>query len=102
MTMSRKEGAKEKRSERLHHSKLFNMYIREIPSEHVEEVKQIMARNKTSILIQYEDLTRLFYFYYRFIKVLQRGENVEKRIKKDLSCPSCKGKVLMYFRNLEL
>jgi hypothetical protein len=78
------------------------MYIREIPAEHVEEVKQIMARNKTSMLIAYEDLARLFYFYYRFIKVFQRGENVEKRMKKDLSCSACKGKVIMYFRNLEL
>jgi hypothetical protein len=78
------------------------MYIREIPSEHVEEVKQIMARNKTSMMIPYEDLARLFYFYYRFIKVFQRGENVKNRMKKDLGCPSCKGKVIMYFRNLEL
>ena len=100
--MSRKEGAKEKRSEQQHHFKLFNMYIREIPAEHMSEVREIIARNKTSILIPYEDLTRLFYFYYRFIKVFQRGENVEKRMKKDLSCPACKGKVIMYFRNLEL
>ena len=100
--MWRKEGAKGKRSEQQHHSKLFNMYIREIPAEYVEEVKQIMARNKTSMMIPYEDLARLFYFYYRFIKVFQRGENVEKRMKKDLSCSACKGKVIMYFRNLEL
>jgi hypothetical protein len=78
------------------------MYIREIPSEYLAEVREINARNKSSLLIPYEDLTRLFYFYYRYIKVLQRGENAEKRMKKDLSCSSCKGKVIMYFRNLDL
>jgi hypothetical protein len=78
------------------------MYIREIPSEYLAEVREIIARNKSSLLIPYEDLTRLFYFYYRYIKVLQRGENAEKRMKKDLSCSACKGKVIMYFRNLEL
>lgn len=78
------------------------MYIREIPTEHMAEVRQIIERNKSSMLIPYQDLERMFYFYYRFIKVLQKGENVEKRMKKDLSCPSCKGKVIMYFRNLEL
>ena len=78
------------------------MYIREIPAEYLPEVKQIIERNKTSMLIPYQDLERMFYFYYRFIKVFQRGENVEKRMKKDLSCSSCKGKVIMYFRNLEL
>ena len=78
------------------------MYIREIPKECLPEVKQIIERNKSSMLVPYADLERMFYFYYRFIKVLQRGENVEKRMKKDLSCPSCKGKVIMYFRNLEL
>lgn len=66
------------------------------------EVREIMERNRTAMLIPFQDLERLFYFYYRFIKVLQRGENVEKRMKKDLSCPACKGKVIMYFRNLDL
>jgi|SanBayMetagenome_1026888.scaffolds.fasta_scaffold47612_2 hypothetical protein len=78
------------------------MYTREIPAEHMPEVREIMERNRTAMLIPFQDLERLFYFYYRFIKVLQRGENVEKRMKKDLSCPACKGKVIMYFRNLDL
>jgi len=78
------------------------MYIREIPAEHLPEVREIMERNKSNLLIPYQDLERMFYFYYRFIKVLQRGENAEKRMKKDLSCSACKGKVIMYFRNLEL
>jgi hypothetical protein len=78
------------------------MYIREIPAEHLPEVKEIIERNKSAMLIPYSDLERMFYFYYRFIKVFQRGENVEKRMKKDLNCPACKGKVIMYFRNLEL
>ena len=101
MTLKRVE-AKEKRSERQHHSKLFYMYIREIPAEHLPEVREIIERNKSSMLMPYSDLERMFYFYYRFIKVFQRGENVEKRMKKDLGCASCKGKVIMYFRNLEL
>jgi hypothetical protein len=78
------------------------MYTREIPAEHMPEVREIMERNRTAMLIPFQDLERLFYFYYRFIKVLQRGENVKKRMKKDLSCPACKGKVIMYFRNLDL
>ena len=78
------------------------MYIREIPAEHLPEVREIIERNKSSMLIPYQDLERMFYFYYRFIKVFQRGENVEKRMKKDLGCPACKGKVIMYFRNLEI
>lgn len=78
------------------------MYIREIPTEHLPEVKEIIERNKSAILIPDSDLKRMFYFYYRFIKVFQRGENAEKLMKKDLSCPECKGKVIMYFRNLEL
>ena len=78
------------------------MYIREIPSEHLPEVKEIIERNKSAMLIPYSDLERMFYFYYRFIKVFQRGENIEKRMKKDLSCSACKGKVIRYFRNLEL
>lgn len=78
------------------------MYTREIPMEHLPELKEIMERNKSNLLIPDSDLRRLFYFYYRFIKVLQRGENAEKRMNKDFSCLACKGKVIMYFRNLEL
>lgn len=100
--MLRKVETKGKRSDQQHHSKLHYMYIREIPAEHIVEVKQIIERNKSSMLIPYVDLSRLFYFYYRFIKVFQRGENVEKQMKKDLGCASCKGKVIMYFRNLDL
>lgn len=100
--MWKKAETKEKKLERQLHSKLHYMYIREIPAEHMPEVRKIMDRNKTAMLIPFQDLERMFYFYYRFIKVLQRGENVEKRIKKDLSCPACKGKVIMYFRNLDL
>lgn len=78
------------------------MYTREIPTEHLPELKEIMERNKSNLLIPDSDLRRLFYFYYRYIKVLQRGENAEKRMNKDFSCRACKGKVIMYFRNLEL
>lgn len=76
------------------------MYIREIPDENRQEVKDIMLRTESSILILREDLERLFYLYYRYIKVLQRGENMQKRMSKDLSCSACKGKVIMYFRNI--
>ncbi len=78
------------------------MYIREIPAEFMPEVREIMERNKSIMLISFADLERLFYFYYRFIKVIRKGENFQKLIKKDLTCPACKGKVIMYFRNLEL
>lgn len=78
------------------------MYTREIPADNIPEVKEIMERNKSNLLIPDSDLRRLFYFYYRYIKVLQRGENAEKRMNKDFSCRACKGKVIMYFRNLEL
>ncbi len=91
---------REKKSEQRHNFN--NMYVREIPAEHMPEVREIMERNRAAMLIPFSDLERLFYFYYRFIKVLQRGENVDKRIKKDLSCPACKGKVIMYCRNLDL
>lgn len=78
------------------------MYIREIPAEHIAEVKEIMVRNRAAMLFNHTDLKRLFYFYYRFIKVFNRGQDPIKQMNKDLSCPSCKGKVIMYFRNLEL
>lgn len=78
------------------------MYIREIPIEHLQEVKDIMERNKSNLLINGEDLKRLFYFYYRFIKVFNRGQDPIKQMNKDMSCRACKGKVIMYFRNLDL
>lgn len=78
------------------------MYIREIPEEHMPEVREIMERNKTTLLMSYSDLKRLFYFYYRYIKHFSRGQNAEKEMQKDLTCPACKGKVIMYFRNLDL
>jgi hypothetical protein len=76
------------------------MYVREVPQEYREEIKNIMQNMQT--MPAYKDIERLFYFYYRYIKVLQRGENAEKRMKKDLSCPSCKGKVIYYFKNIVL
>jgi hypothetical protein len=75
------------------------MYIREIPEQDRAEVLDIMTRNKSNMLFNDADLRRLFYLYYRYIKTLGRGETVEKRMQKDLSCPACKGKVIMYFRN---
>ncbi len=74
------------------------MYSREIPEENRAEIKSIMQ--KMSILPEYEDLKRLFYFYYRYIKVFKRYENPEQQMLKDLNCPACKGKVIMYFRNI--
>jgi len=74
------------------------MYVREVPVEYREEIKSIMQNMQT--MPAYKDIERLFYVYYRYIKVLQRGENAEKRMKKDLSCPSCKGKVIYYFKNI--
>ena len=58
-----------------------------------------MERNKSNMLFNDADLRRLFYLYYRYIKTLGRGETVEKLIQNDLTCPACKGKVIMYFRN---
>jgi hypothetical protein len=75
------------------------MYIREIPEQYRSEAKQIMIKNNTVLLMPREDLERLFYFYYRYIKVLRRGEKVEPMIKKDLGCIACRGKVIMYFKN---
>jgi hypothetical protein len=74
------------------------MYVREIPDENREEIKGIIKQMQ--ILPTYKDLERLFYFYYRYIKILSKGENAEKRMRKDLSCPSCKGKVIFYFKNI--
>jgi hypothetical protein len=78
------------------------MYIREIPAEFLPEAKAIMDRNKEVLLMPFQDLERLFYFYYRYIKNFSRPQDAEKQMKKDLSCRACKGKVIMYFRNLEL
>jgi hypothetical protein len=74
------------------------MYVREIPEEYREEIKKIVVNMQ--ILPTFQDLERLFYFYYRYIKVLSRGEDAEKRMRKDLSCAACKGKVLYYFKNI--
>jgi hypothetical protein len=76
------------------------MYIREIPVNDRSEVKEIMKRNESVLLMPRPDLERLFYLYYRYIKVLQKGEDLQKRIKNDLSCIACKGKVILYFRNI--
>lgn len=78
------------------------MYIRQIPEEHLSEVQEIMQRNKSVLLMPYADLKRLFYFYYRFVKVVRRGQDAIKLMEKELGCPSCKGKVILYFRNLDL
>jgi hypothetical protein len=78
------------------------MYIRQIPDEHLAEVREIMQRNKSVLLMPYTDLKRLFYFYYRFVKVIRNGQDAIKLMEKELSCPACKGKVIMYFRNLDL
>lgn len=74
------------------------MYIREVPKEYREEVKNIIAN--ISMIPKKSDMDRLFYLYYRYIKVLSKGEDAEKRMKKDLNCGSCRGKVLYYFRNI--
>lgn len=76
------------------------MYIREIPEQYRDEVKQIMLKPSMSLLPDVTDLKRLFYLYYRYIKVIRKGENVQKMMDKDLGCPACKGKVIMYFRNI--
>lgn len=78
------------------------MYIRQIPNEHLAEVREIMQRNKSVLLMPYADLKRLFYFYYRFVKVVRRGQDAIKLMEKELGCPACKGKVIMYYRNLDL
>jgi len=78
------------------------MYIREIPADELPEVREIMQRNKSNLLIPDADLKRLFYFYYRYIKSFSRGQDAVKQMNKDYSCRACKGKVIMYFRNLEL
>lgn len=74
------------------------MYVREIPEEYREEVKEIIGR--ITMIPKREDMERLFYLYYRYIKVISRGEDPIKRMKKDLNCGSCRGKVLYYFRNI--
>jgi hypothetical protein len=76
------------------------MYSREIPEEYRAEVKQIMQKPSMSMLPEMTDLKRLFYLYYRYIKVLHKNEDAKKRMNKDLGCPACKGKVIMYFRNI--
>lgn len=76
------------------------MYIREIPEEYRKEVLEIMERNSTILLFSRPDLERLFYLYYRYVKVLKPYEQFEKLMKNDLNCRACKGKVIMYFKNI--
>lgn len=76
------------------------MYIREIPEQYREEIKQIMDRGKGMIYQPIGDRKRLFYFYYRFIYNMRQGENIEAKIKQDLTCPSCIGKVMSYFKKV--
>jgi hypothetical protein len=74
------------------------MYTREIPIENRAEIKEIMSR--MTMLPARPDLERLFYLYYRYVKVISKNENAQKRMQNDLNCGSCRGKVIMYFRNI--
>lgn len=73
------------------------MYIQEVPQEHTEEIKEILARNN-SFVFDREDIKRLFYFYYRYIKRFSRGVNAMKQMEKDLSCKNCVSKVIYFFK----
>lgn len=74
------------------------MYIREIPEQYREEIKAIMERQKTMLYLPFADRKTLFYYYYRFIYVMRKGESVQAKIDEDLTCGSCIGNVLSYFK----
>lgn len=76
------------------------MYIREIPEQYRQEVKDIMERQKTMLYMPIKDRQTLFNYYYRFIYVMHRGETVQGKIQQDIKCPSCIGKVIAYFKNV--
>lgn len=76
------------------------MYIREIPEQYRQEIKAIMERQKTMLYLPYADRQTLFNYYYRFIYKLRSGETMQGKIKQDIGCGSCVGKVIHYFKNV--
>jgi hypothetical protein len=76
------------------------MYIREIPEQFREEIKAIMERNKSSLYMPIKDRQTLFNYYYRFIYTMRKGESVQGKIQQDITCGSCIGKVIAYFKNV--
>ena len=76
------------------------MYIREIPEQYREEIKVIMERQKKMLYLPYKDRETLFNYYYRYIYRLRPNESVESKIKQDITCGSCIGKVIHYFKNI--
>jgi hypothetical protein len=75
------------------------MYIREIPEQFRPEIKAIMERQKTALYMPIADRQVLFNYYYRYIYKLRNGENIQGKIKQDITCGSCIGKVIHYFKN---
>lgn len=76
------------------------MYIRQIPNEYRNEIKEIMVRQKTALYMPIKDRQKLFHYYYRFIYNARHGEDIQAKIKQDITCPSCIGKVISYFKNV--
>lgn len=74
------------------------MYLHEIPKEHEPEIKEILARNN-SFQFARQDISRLFFFYYKHVARIRKGENAMKKMEKDLTCNRCVSKVLYYFKN---
>lgn len=78
------------------------MYIREIPNEYRDLVKQIMTKQQTNFILSGNDKETLFNLYYRYIVKLRQGETVESRMRQDFNCSACIGKVIHYFKNAVL
>lgn len=75
------------------------MYIREIPVEYREEIKEIVKRNQNTVIrFGHLDLLKLMRYYYRFVGKLIAGKDLEQTVKQNINCGVCVGDVQKYFK----
>jgi hypothetical protein len=76
------------------------MYIREIPVELRQEIKEIVQRNKGNVIrFGHLDLLKLFKYYYRYVGTLRSGLTIDQMVMKEIQCGKCVGTIQRYFIN---
>jgi len=75
------------------------MYKYELPEELRNDVKAVFKRNEGRLIPSDTDFRYLMELYYRYCVRLSPGQTVAHKVKKGMTCMTCKGKVIYYFKN---
>lgn len=77
------------------------MIKKELNITETEKIKlaEIINRNKNGINVHYSDMNIMMYYYYSLIMINQPEPHIKRQIRKDISCSSCRSKVLIFMEN---